>query len=53
MDSYKCTKKCLGTLQYDQFTKIKDDASKRSEGKIQTSVRKLKTKITKDEFSKV
>ena len=53
MDSSKYTEKCLELLENDQFAKINDDPTKRIESKIQRCVHKLKSKITKDEYSKL
>ena len=53
MDSSKYTEKCLGLLKNDQFAKINDDPAERIESKIQRCVRKLKSKIAKEEYSKL
>ena len=53
MDSSKYTEKCLVILENDQFAKIKDNPTKRTESKIQRCVHKLKSNITKDEYSKL
>ena len=53
MDSSKYTEKCLGLLENNGFAKITDDPTKRIESKIQRCVRKLKSKITKEEYSKL
>ena len=53
IDSSKYTEKCLGIQQNDQFSKINDDPTKRTESKIQRCVRKLRSKILKDEHSKL
>ena len=53
MDSSKYTEKCLGLLKNDRFAKINDDPAERIESKIQRCVRKLKSKIAKEEYSKL
>ena len=53
MDSSKYTEKCLGLLENNGFAKITDNPTKRIESKIQRCVRKLKSKITKEEYSKL
>ena len=45
--------KCLGILENDQLANINDDPTKRIESKIQIRIPKLKSKITKDEHSKL
>ena len=52
MDSLKYTQKCLNILDSEQFLKIYDDPTKRVEGKIQRCIRKLKTKVSKDDYLK-
>ena len=53
MYSSKYTEKCLRLLENDRFAKINDDSMKRIESKIQRYVRKLKSKITEEEYSKL
>ena len=53
MDSSKYTEKCLGLLKNDRFAKINDDPAERIESRIQRCVRKLKSKIAKEEYSKL
>ena len=53
MDSSKYTEKFLGLLENGQFAKITDDPMQHIESKIQRCVRKLKSKITKEEYSKL
>ena len=53
MYSSKYTEKCLGLLENDRFAKINDDSTKRIECKIQRYVRKLKSEITEEEYSKL
>ena len=53
MYSSKYTEKCLGLLENDRFAKINDDSTKRIESKIQRYVRKLKSEITEEEYSKL
>ena len=53
MDSSKYTEKCLGLLENDRFAKINNDPAERIESKIQRCVRKLKSKIAKEEYSKL
>ena len=53
MDSSKYTEKCLGLLENDRFAKTNDYSTKRIESKIQRYVRKLESKITEEEYSKL
>ena len=53
MDSSKYTEKCLGLLENDRFAKTNDYSTKRIESKIQRCVRKLESKITEEEYSKL
>ena len=53
MDSSKYMGKCLGLLENDRLAKVTDDPTKRIESKIQRCVRKLKSKIMKEEYSKL
>ena len=53
MNSSKYAGKCLGILKNNQFAKINDDSMKRIESKIQKCVRKLKSQIMNDKYSKL
>ena len=50
MDSSKCMEKCLGLLENNRLAKTNDDRTKRIESQIQRYGRKLKSKITKEEY---
>ena len=53
MDSSEYTENVLGDQLNNRFAKIIDDTKKRNESKIQRCARKLKSKITKAEYSKL
>ena len=46
-------KKCLNMLNDDNFTKLTDDPTKSIERKIQGAIRKIKSKLSKDECNKI
>ena len=50
MDRSKYTEKCLSILQTGQFTKLRHDPAKSIENKIQWELRKLKTRLTMQEY---
>ena len=53
MDSSQFMKKCLNMLNSDNFIKLTDDPTKSIEGKIQRAIRKMKSKLIKDEYNNV
>ena len=53
MDSSQYMKKCLDMLNNDNFIKLTDDPTKSIEGKIQRAIRKIKSKLSKDEYNKI
>ena len=53
MDSSKYTEKCLGLPENDRFAKTNDYSTKRIDSKIQRCVRKLKSKIMEEKYSKL
>ena len=50
MDRSKYTKKYLNILQTEQFTKLRHDPTKSIENKIQRELRKLKRRLTIQEY---
>ena len=50
MDKSKYTKKSLHILQTEQFTELRHDPTKSVENKIQQELRKLKTRLTLQEY---
>ena len=50
MDRSKYTKKCLEMLSTKQFTVVENDPTKTLESRIQRTLRKLKSKITDQEY---
>ena len=50
MDRSKYTEKCLNILQTEQFTKLRHDSTMSIENKIQWELRKLKTRLTMQEY---
>ena len=50
MDRSKYTEKCLSILQTEQFTKLRHDPTKSIESKIQRELRKLKTRLTIQQY---
>ena len=53
MDSSQYMKKCLDMLNNDNFIKLTDNPTKSIEGKIQRAIRKIKSKLSKDEYNKI
>ena len=53
MDSSQYMKKCLNILNNDNFIKLTDNPTKSIEGKIQRAIRKIKGKLSKDEYNKI
>ena len=53
MDSSQYMNKCLNILNNDNFIKLTDDPTKSIEGKIQRGIRKIKSKVSKDEYNKI
>ena len=45
--------KCLNMLNNDNFIKLTGDPIKSSKGKIQREIRKIKSKLSKDEYNKI
>ena len=50
VDRSKYTAKCLNILQTEQFTKLRHDPTKSIENKIQRELRKLKRRLTIQEY---
>ena len=50
MDRSKYIKNCLHILQTEQFTKLRHDPTKFVKNKIQVELRKLKTRLTIEEY---
>ena len=46
-------KKCLNMLNDDNFTKLTDDPTKSIKRKIQRAIRRIKSKLSKDECNKI
>ena len=53
MDSSQYMNKWLNILNNDSFIKLTDDPTKSIEGKIQRAIRKIKSKVSKDEYNKI
>ena len=53
MDSSQYMNKCLNILNKYSFIKLTDDPTKSIEGKIQRAIRKIKSKVSKDEYNKI
>ena len=53
MDSSQYMNKCLNMLNNDDFIKLTDDPTKSIEGKMQRAIRKIKSKLNKDEYNKI
>ena len=51
MDSFQYRNKCLNMLNNDNFVKLTDDPTKPIEGKIRRAMRKIKSKLSKDEYN--
>ena len=52
MDRHKYTDKCLSLLSTKQFTTLTNDPTKTLESKVQRTLRKIKSKFTKQEYKK-
>ena len=53
MYSSQYMKKCLKILNNDNFIKLTDDPTKSIEGKTQRAIRKIKSKLSKDQYNKL
>ena len=53
IDRKKYTEKCINLLHTDSFIRLDHDPSKTIEGKIQRSMRKIKSNLTKQEYSRL
>ena len=53
MNKPKYHEKCLELLNTDQFTKLNHDPTKKIEAKIQRVLRKIKTNITSQDYSRL
>ena len=51
-DSSQYMNKCLNMLNNDNFIKLTDEPTKSIEGKIQRAIRKIKSKLSKDDYIK-
>ena len=53
IDRKKYTEKCINLLHTDSFIRLDHNPSKTIEGKIQRSMRKIKSNLTKQEYSRL
>ena len=53
LDRRKCTKKCLDILNTTQFQKLDKDPTKTMERKVQNILRKIKSKLTINEYKQL
>ena len=53
MDRSNYTEKCMSLLSSNQFAHIANDPTKSSESKVQDTLRKIKSKLSEQEYKKL
>ena len=53
MGSSQYMSKCVNILNKENFIKLTDDPTKSIKGEIQRAIRKIKSKVSKDEYNKI